>query len=150
MNSTAGAAVAALKARLATIHKSSGYHVTIAGVFTGRAALAIDPGSPLPAITLHNRMDRPRAEMDARNQTQAWMRELILVVHCAATETWDETLDLILDDIRQCLFGYAEDDILYGEIQFNPPADSSSLATLQMILTLAYEFTVYADDDIGN
>jgi hypothetical protein len=131
---SAKAAIAALKAQLATVYTTR----------TGRAALETTSAT-LPVITIYSTGDARAVDQDYSDLT--FTRRLTIEVKIAATSTYDDTLDDALAAIRAVI----QPDTLTGawwggnalrveetNAAFFAPAPNSNEAVLQINLEFDY------------
>jgi len=131
---SAKAAIAALKAQLATVYTTR----------TGRAALETTTAT-LPVITIYSTGDARAADQDYDDLT--FTRRLTIETKIAATSAYDDTLDDALAAIRAVI----QQDALTGEwwggnalrveetsAAFFAPAPNSNEAVLQITLEFDY------------
>ena len=131
---SAKAAIAALKAQLATVYTTR----------TGRAALETTSAT-LPVITIYSTVDARAVDQDYSDLT--FTRRLTIEVKIAATSTYDDTLDDALAAIRAVI----QPDTLTGawwggnalrveetNAAFFAPAPNSNEAVLQINLEFDY------------
>jgi hypothetical protein len=131
---SAKAAIAALKAQLATVYTTR----------TGRSALETTTAT-LPVITIYSTGDSRAAEQDYSDLT--FTRRLTVEVKIAATSSYDDTLDDALAAIRAAIQQDALTGAWWGgnalrveetNAAFFAPAPNSNEAVLQITLEFDY------------
>jgi hypothetical protein len=139
-----GAPLAELQTALATITTANGYHHTVRSVLTGRASLvtidALTGAEPLPLLTINTRSERPEAELRSTLASQSWTKTVIVQGFLRATDTWDDDLDRLADDLRRCLFllRWPSSAAQWTEMRFYPPESGGNISQLQAELQMLY------------
>ncbi len=138
MTAPATALLASLKTQLEGITAANGYEVTVAGVSTGRSALAGDTDGPFPALSLLPVRDTAREALPG-SWFQRWDREIIIEVATVESAAWDAELDTLWDAIRHRLTSWSAVVTAWGPAEFVPPFSAGEICGMRIPLTLTYQ-----------